>query len=138
VSISALSVALERLAPPNGGPAAVAARARHHVDENFAKPLRTAELAGQLGVSERHLRRLFQATFGMTLQRYLTETRIRRAGYLLRTTAWGLKAIAEGVGFRSHSRFGKAFRSLQGVTPSEYREGRHGPGKESDPSPPRT
>jgi YesN/AraC family two-component response regulator len=121
VSIPVLSGALKRLLPQAGGPAALGARARQYLDAYFAKPLRTADVADQFGVSEMHLRRCFRATCGKTPRRCLTEVRMQQAARLLGMTALGVEQVAGEVGYPSSTTFGRVFRRRFGVSPSEYR-----------------
>jgi len=123
-SLPDLHAALERIIPRPDWPADLAARARQYLDEHASKPFLTADLAGRLGVSEARLRRCFRAIYGKTPRRYVAEVRIRRAALLLRTSHQPIERIALGMGYRSSTMFGKAFRRLFGVSPSVYRTGR--------------
>jgi YesN/AraC family two-component response regulator len=99
VSLSVLDAALERLLPRPRVSADLAARARQYLEEHSAKPIRLADVAGQLGVSLAHLRWLFRTAYGETPTRYLAGLRMRRASLLLRTTSWGVERIALEAGF---------------------------------------
>jgi YesN/AraC family two-component response regulator len=121
VSLLTLRAALDRLVPRLQRSAEVAARALKYLEAHSSKPLRASALAGQLGVGEAHLRRIFRSAYGKTPRRYLTEVRMRRAGELLWTTSLGIKQIAGEVGYSSVAMFDRVFRGFHGVTPSEYR-----------------
>ena len=51
------------------------------------------------------------------------EYRIERAKYLLNNTKDSVSDIALKTGFNSFSFFSKSFKSLMGISPSEYRRG---------------
>lgn len=121
LSLPALHAALERLLPPDGGPADLAARARRYLDDHPAKQFRAVALAAQFGVSEAHLRRCFRAAFGKTPRRYLTEVRIRSAAELLRTTKRGIKQIALEAGYADLKLFRRTFTRLVGMAPLAWR-----------------
>jgi YesN/AraC family two-component response regulator len=124
VSVPDLHRALARLIPDGEWPAKLAARAQRYLDEHATKPFSTADLARQLGVSEAHLRRCFRAAYGKTPRRYAAEVQIMRGAVLLRATSQPIEKIALDLGYSSSTMFGKAFRRLLGVSPSEYRTGR--------------
>ncbi len=120
-SIPDLYAALRRVLPPQPAPADLAGRARRILDAYPSKQLRLANLAHQLGVSRRHLRRIFQRASGKTPQRYLTELRIQHAADLLDCTALGVKEVAQAVGWSNIAHFYKMFKQIAGSTPAEYR-----------------
>ena len=53
---------------------------------------------------------------------YIKIARIERAKVLLNNTDLNVEDIWAEVGFSSRSVFGKAFRSVVGMTPREYRD----------------
>ncbi|NMO50095.1 AraC family transcriptional regulator [Actinoplanes sp. TBRC 11911] len=80
-----------------------------------------AELARIAGVSRATLTRHFSATTGMGVADFVTRTRMTIAAELLTSTTGSIDDIAAGVGYRSASAFGKAFRSATGSTPARMR-----------------
>lgn len=121
ITLPTLRAAVDRLVGPAMLPADLAASIQRVLDREFAKPLQFADLAGQFGVSEAHLRRLFRTVHGKTPRRYVIETRLQHAATLLRTTAHRVEYIAAEVGYPSSTLFNRAFRAFFGSTPSEYR-----------------
>lgn len=81
----------------------------------------TASLAKRLGVSERHLRRLFQAEFGVPPSHYLRTQRLLMAKTLLTDTALPVNKIALYVGFGSTSQFYQHFKTHYQLTPTHWR-----------------
>ncbi|WP_085314851.1 GlxA family transcriptional regulator [Derxia lacustris] len=75
-----------------------------HADGHF--PL--DELAREVGVSPRHLGRLFQHQIGMTPTAYAMRLRLRRARELLEKTRQPIVDIAMQCGFVSNSHFSRA------------------------------
>lgn len=80
-----------------------------------------AALAGVAGVSRATLVRRFSAATGMGVADFLIRTRMTVAADLLTTTQRSLADIAESVGYRSPSAFGRAFRTVTGATPAGWR-----------------
>jgi len=80
-----------------------------------------ATIANELGISGRHLTRLFCAATGTTLSRHIARNQFDRACALLESTELPLKQIAYRVGFSSHSSFSAAFVREAGMSPSDFR-----------------
>lgn len=78
-------------------------------------------LANRLGYAKYYLSALFKKETGVLIGEYIKYTRIERAKVLLASTDLGVEDIWEAVGFSSRSVFSKAFRSVVGMTPREYR-----------------
>jgi len=87
-------------------------------------------LAERLGVSDRHLRRIFDAQFGVSPVQYLQTRRLLSAKQLLTDTALAVTQVARLSGFASVRRFNAAFAEHYALNPTQLRrEGaRHGPG----------
>ncbi len=83
--------------------------------------LPAAEVARAVGVSPRHLARLFRSQLGDTPAAYATGLRMDRARVLLRETAMPVTEVASACGYATHSRFSAAYRGRFGATPSDER-----------------
>ncbi len=81
-------------------------------------------LAQQLGVSDRHLRRIFEAQFGVSPLQYLQTRRLLAAKQLLTDTALPVTDVAAASGFASLRRFNAAFVQHYGLNPTQLRRGR--------------
>lgn len=82
----------------------------------------TAELARFLRLSERQLHRCLMEYYGMSFQQKLTQSRMEKAAWFLRTTDRHIHEIAMEVGYDSESGFFKVFRKHYQVTPLQYRK----------------
>ncbi len=80
-----------------------------------------APLAERLGVSDRHLRRIFEAQFGVSPLQYLQTRRLLAAKQLIADTALPMTEVALASGFASVRRFNAAFVSHYGLNPSALR-----------------
>jgi AraC-like DNA-binding protein len=96
--------------------AAAMAWTREHVDRATV-----AAAARQVGLSERSLRRRFDAGLGMSWRRYLVQARLLRAMALLAEPRPSVLQVATTVGFENASSFSRAFRQWTGETPSAFR-----------------
>jgi AraC family transcriptional regulator of adaptative response / DNA-3-methyladenine glycosylase II len=80
-----------------------------------------ADLAQRLGVSDRHLRRIFQAEHGVTPVQYLQTRRLLTAKHLLTDTRMPVSQVALASGFGSLRRFNAAFADSYRMSPSRLR-----------------
>ncbi len=92
-----------------------------YIDEHYAEPIRTADLAAAAWLSERECFRVFREMLHTTPGAYLQQYRIRQACRLLAETQQPLGEIGYACGLGSASYFGKQFREVMGCTPSAYR-----------------
>ncbi|QHI97162.1 helix-turn-helix domain-containing protein [Xylophilus rhododendri] len=100
---------------------------QHWQDETGTSLL--ARAAAHLGVGDRHLRRVFQASFGVSALQYLQTRRLLAAKQLLTDTRLPVATIAQASGFASQRRFNAAFLQHYRLNPTQLR--REGGG--SDP-----
>jgi AraC family transcriptional regulator of adaptative response / DNA-3-methyladenine glycosylase II len=78
-------------------------------------------LAGRLGISDRHLRRIFEAQLGVTPLQYLQTRRLLAAKQLLADTDLPITQVALASGFGSVRRFNAAFTAHYGLSPGALR-----------------
>ena len=80
-----------------------------------------AELAGELGVSERHLRRALERELGVSPVELAQTHRLLLAKRLLADTGLPVTRVAYASGFQSLRRFNTAFRDRYRLSPSALR-----------------
>lgn len=97
-----------------------AARAIEHA-VHAGEPLALPALAARLGVTDRHLRRIFSAAHGVAPLAYLTTQRLLLAKQLLTDTALPVTQVALASGFGSLRRFNHAFASHYRFSPTQLR-----------------
>jgi YesN/AraC family two-component response regulator len=99
-------------------------RALHVIENRYVEvTLQVRAVAQDLGVSTEHLCRVLKRHTGLTFVTLLRRARVRAACRLLQTTTLSMKEIAGRAGFSSASRFDRDFKTVCGVSPSEYRAG---------------
>jgi AraC family transcriptional regulator, regulatory protein of adaptative response / DNA-3-methyladenine glycosylase II len=86
-----------------------------------AEPVRLPELAARLGVTDRHLRRIFAQEHGVTPIDYLTTQRLLLAKQLLTDTRLPVTEVALSCGFASVRRFNAVFAERCRLSPSRLR-----------------
>ncbi len=99
--------------------------ARDWLAAGFDGPAPLDDVAARAGLSPFHFHRLFTGAFGETPHEFLTRLRIDRARRLLLAENESVTDICFDVGYQSLGSFSARFRSLTGLSPSEFRrEGR--------------
>ena len=93
----------------------------HMVETEYAKPLTLEYAAKLVYLSPAYLGTLFQNTYGLSFKDFLTDTRIKAACELLRSSGKKVYEIAEAVGYTDSRYFSQVFRKSVGMTPLEYR-----------------
>jgi AraC family transcriptional regulator, regulatory protein of adaptative response / DNA-3-methyladenine glycosylase II len=88
------------------------------------------EFAERLGVSARHLRRLFENEIGRTPKQIADANRLNFARGLIVETAMPITTVARSVGFASLRRFNDAFKRRFQRSPSQLRKGSRNTGTE--------
>ncbi|MGE0871035.1 MAG: AlkA N-terminal domain-containing protein [Kofleriaceae bacterium] len=86
------------------------------------------DLAAELGVSSRHLRRATEARLGVSPNELAQTRRLGLAKQLLHDTALPITQIAFAAGFSSVRRFNAAFAERMGSSPTQLRRVREGAG----------
>jgi AraC family transcriptional regulator of adaptative response / DNA-3-methyladenine glycosylase II len=86
-----------------------------------ARTLALPDIALRLGVTDRHLRRIFVAEHGVSPVDYLTTQRLLHAKQLLTDTGLPVTQVALASGFSSLRRFNAAFAERYRLSPSALR-----------------
>ena len=89
-----------------------------HDDPGY--PWTLQSLAERVGLSRSVFAVRFRNIVGAAPMEYLTRWRMLLAADRLQSSADGLSAIAQSLGYKSESAFGKAFRRVMGCSPRQY------------------
>jgi AraC-like DNA-binding protein len=93
-----------------------------YIRYNFGSNITLEFLAAYAHLSPEYLSRYFKKCTGKKLSDFITETRIEKAKYRLRTSTQTINDICEYCGYRSISNFQKAFKKAVGMSAGEYRK----------------
>lgn len=91
------------------------------IEDGELTDARLPDLARTLGVTDRHLRRVFQQEFGVSPVDYAQTQRLLLAKRLLTDTAMPVIDVAMASGFASLRRFNDLFRTRYRMTPGDLR-----------------
>jgi len=79
-------------------------------------------LAKSLCLSTRQVNRIVQSFYGCTYREIITQTKLKAAAELLRTSDMTISEISVNVGYQSLRGFYSAFKKHYGCLPTEYRK----------------
>ncbi|MCB1909590.1 MAG: helix-turn-helix domain-containing protein [Rhodocyclaceae bacterium] len=118
-------------APIDAG-ARLARAAAEWIERRLAQEATMDALASHVGVSQRHLRRLFAREFGVTPLAYRNGRRLQLARRLLTESAMPVGEVALAAGFGSLRTFNRSLARAYGQTPGELRQRSPGPGADGE------
>lgn len=110
-----------KVAPSEGLSQQQAARIRALIEGADTHMPTIDDLSEIVGLSPRHLSRLFKQSFGQTIHAFVAEVRLHKAIEYLTTTDAPIKEISHKLGFTSASTLIALFRAATGRTPIQYR-----------------
>jgi AraC family transcriptional regulator len=97
-------------------------RIRELVDAKIEDELSLEEMAQSVGLSTAHFARMFRRSTGETPHQFVLRQRLVRAKAMLRVADARVLDVAVACGFKTQQHFAQVFRSVWGVSPSEYRQ----------------
>lgn len=89
------------------------------INQNIQSELTIDLLAAHFYLSSSYLCRIFKATTGTTINKYITAKRITISKALL-SEGYSVNEACEQCGFRDYSNYLKAFRKAVGISPKKY------------------
>jgi AraC family transcriptional regulator len=93
-----------------------------HIQGRLDESLELDELARVACFSPFHFHRVFRALTGEGVQQYVRRLRLERAAQRLKLQEQPVTEIAFEAGYESHEAFTRAFHTMFGKSPSEFRE----------------
>ena len=99
------------------------AKAVELMESRLDEPIRTSEIAAEVGLSTRQLERLCGRYLHCSPKKFRMEARLMRARHLLRQTDMSVINVAMACGFTSPSHFSKCYRARFAETPYERKTG---------------
>ena len=75
-----------------------------------------------IGFSRSYFTTVFKEYTGVSLQKYLLQYRMQKACEQLRGTDYTVRQISESVGYDNALTFSRSFKSIYGISPTDYRQ----------------
>ncbi len=98
-----------------------AIKAVDFIERNYSRNITVDEVANRLGITRKHLYRIFSYTLNISPKQYIINYRIGKACIRLRDTNQSISEIAEATGYINQFYFAKEFKRLTRLTPTQYR-----------------
>ncbi len=99
----------------------VAEEAARYIGENLEAKFGIPDICRHIGCSKSTLLTAFKKKYGITVNRFITSERLRRAEGLLKEGNKSVADISLECGFSDQSYFSKVFSAKYGIPPTEYR-----------------
>ena len=93
---------------------------KQELDETYTEGVRVSDLASRAQVHPVYLARQFRHHTGCSITDYRKLLRARAAARTLSAANVSVAAVADEFGFADQSHFGRAFKSVTGLTPLDY------------------
>ncbi len=100
-------------------------RSAAFLQANLERPVRVSDMAAALGMSPSALAHTYPNVAGETPYRAILRSKINAAKRLLLSKGLNVQETADRLGFQSAFNFSRAFKRLEGCSPSQYLA-RHG------------
>ncbi|MCR5355248.1 MAG: AraC family transcriptional regulator [Lachnospiraceae bacterium] len=92
-----------------------------YIDSNYMNDIKLDDLANHFFVSKYYLCHEFKKYTNRTINQYINTTRILYSQQKIMDNNLNFTEIAAACGFASCTHFGRTFKSVTGVTPSEFK-----------------
>lgn len=89
--------------------------------ENVENPFESTKIEAHIGLSYKHIGKIFKEETGMTLHQCHTKFKIERATSLLCATSMTISEISEHLGYSEPLYFSNVFKKHTGISPRGYR-----------------
>ena len=94
---------------------------KQFIADNLSSDLSLSKIAEYVHLAPQYICTLFKKETGMTITRYIVNSRIDRAKMLISATNLSISTIAEGCGFSDYCYFSHTFKKITGVSARQYR-----------------
>jgi AraC family transcriptional regulator of adaptative response / DNA-3-methyladenine glycosylase II len=100
----------------------LARRTAYYIGNDFLAEHSLSDLAHELGVSDRQMRRAFQDEFGVSPVAFWQTQRLLLAKHLLTDSQMPIASVAQASGFKSLRRFNALLKARYRMAPSQLRQ----------------
>lgn len=92
-----------------------------YIYENYNKDLNMAMVSNHISMNYSCFSQIFKEYTGKNFVNYIKEVRINKAKELLQDTTKKVAEVGYAVGYENEKHFMKVFKSITGISPTEYR-----------------
>ena len=101
-------------------------KAARIIARSYTSDISVSHIAAELYLNPDYLGRIFKRHVGCSMVKYKNRLRIAAAKRMLISTASSIDEIAFATGFSDRFYFSRIFKSIEGITPNEYRRNAYG------------
>lgn len=94
----------------------------NYIRDNYSKDITLSEAANLVGVTPEYLSKLFYQKINVNFVVFLRNFRISIAKRMILSGKYRIQDVADHVGFKDPKYFNKVFKSVCGISPSEYKK----------------
>ncbi|MEW6184104.1 MAG: AraC family transcriptional regulator [Thermodesulfobacteriota bacterium] len=98
-------------------------KALDYIEQNLKRDLTSEDVAKEAAFSKYHFHRIFLALTGNSVAGYIRRRRLTEAARALRETGHKIIDVALDFRFETPESLSRAFKSMYGLTPRQYRSG---------------
>lgn len=95
-------------------------KAIRYITKHYSERLSVKNIASLVGLNAVYFGALFKQTTGLSINRYVIQTRIKNAENFLISGEYRVEEVASHCGFSDVAHFYKLFKELMGFPPSRY------------------
>lgn len=95
---------------------------KDYIDAHYREEIRMETLATMVGMTPNALSRFFKQRTNRSISSYINEVRIGQATQLLIENTMAINEVSYKCGFNTLSNFNRTFKSVKGMSPTEFRE----------------
>lgn len=93
-----------------------------YIEDNYSRNITLTDIANEIFLSYNYISIIFKKEMGEGFSEYLVKYRLEKAKQMLKESNLKIYQISNMVGYVNISHFCSIFKSLYGVSPSEFRE----------------
>ena len=97
----------------------------NYINEHISDDLSAPRLCSRFNISKSKLYEISNVNYGTGIAAYIKNLRIQKAKRLLKNTNLSVYNVAREVGINDYNYFTKQFKTVEGITPRNYRKQIH-------------
>lgn len=94
---------------------------KYYISKNFSNINSNADIANVFKYHEYYLNNLFKKHTGVTIHKYIVDTRLKKAEEQLAFSNISISEISSNCGFVNADHFSRLFKEKKGISPLKYR-----------------
>lgn len=93
-----------------------------YIEQHYREPIVLTDVAGEVFLNPTYLCKIFKLETGQTFSKYIMNYRIKKAIEFMQDPTLKIYEIANMVGYNDVQYFTKIFKTLKGMSPTQYRD----------------